>query len=219
MRPTDRRSTVFAPAFAVLGFLALAGASAAQPEVPGPAHPPETSLDQRIDIALQEADVSQVLASFGEIFGGEVEVDPEVRGEVTMELHHVRAATVLTAVCESVGCQWWIEDGRLKIERNPEAPAPPPAAPGRAEGVSAARLDAPINMELVDADLRETLRAFGSIVQARVSIDASLQGTVTVDLHNTPAREALDAVCRMQSCAWELQETEGGPVLLVVRRR
>jgi type II secretory pathway component GspD/PulD (secretin) len=74
-------------------------------------------------------------------------------------------------------------------------------------------------MELVDADLRETLRAFGSIVQARVSIDASLQGTVTVDLHNTPAREALDAVCRMQGCAWELQETEEGPVLLVVRRR
>ena len=213
-RPTKTRATT---ATLVLLLLAAAGAGAA--EVKEPARAAKTGLDQRIDISLNEADVAEVLASFGHIFGGEADIDPAIRGEVTMELHHVRAATVLTAVCESVGCRWWIEDGRLKIEREPQAPPPPPAAPGRAEGESAPRLDTPINMELEDADLRETLRAFGSIVQARVSIDASLQGRVTVDLHNTPAREALDAVCRMQACAWELQETEEGPVLLVVRRR
>jgi len=187
--------------------------------VKGPARAAATGLDQRIDISLNEADVTEVLASFGHIFGGEADIDPVIRGEVTVELHHVRAATVLTAVCESVGCRWWIEDGRLKIEKDPDAPPRPPAAPGRAEGESSARLDSAIDMSLLNADLRETLRSFGTIVQARVTLDPSLEGRVTVELHNTPVRDALDAICRMQGCAWELEDTEEGPVLLIARRR
>lgn len=218
MSPTDRRRTALVHAIAAFGVLVLAAPGAARGEIPDPPHAPVHGLDQRIDIALHEADATQVLASFGEILGGEAEVDPEIRGEVTVELHNVRAATVLTAVCESVGCRWWIEDGRLNVERDPEAPAPPVAAPGRAEGESAERLDQPIDIELRDADLRETLRAFGSIVEARVAIDAGLRGTITVELHHTPIRQALDAICGVQACTWELEETDEGPVLLFSQR-
>lgn len=215
-RPTKTGATT---ATLVLLLLAAAGAGAAEGKEP--AHAAATGLEQRVDISLNEADVTEVLASFGHIFGSEADIDPAIRGEVTVELHHVRAATVLTAVCESVGCRWWIEDGRLKIEKDPDAPpAPTPApAPGRAEGSSAARLDQLIDMRLENADLRETLRAFGKIVQVPVTLDPSLEGRVTVDLHNTPVREALDAICRMQGCAWELEETPEGPALTIIRRR
>lgn len=175
-------------------------------------------LDERLDIAMKDADVQQVLASFGEIYAGEADVDPAIEGEVTIELHNVRAATALTAVCESVGCRWRIADGRLRIEKDPDAPPALQAAPGRAEGPSAERLDTPIDLELEAADLRQVLQAFGSIVQARVVLDESLDGEVTLDLHKTPVRQALDAVCRVHGCAWELQETDEGPVLRFSQR-
>lgn len=196
--------------------LALAGPPGAQAEetVRGT----DSGLDERIDIALEEADVQQVLASFGAIVALETDVDPEIEGEITIELHNVRAATVLTAVCESVGCRWWIEDGRLKLEKDPEAPPARGASPESAEGPSARFPDDLIDIELEDADLRETLRAFGSIAQARVVIDESLEGKVTIKLHNTPVNHALDALCRVHGCTWELQETDEGPVLRFVAR-
>lgn len=214
------RPTVFRATFVVFTLLTLAAggaeASAAAPATPASAAP--SGLDERIDMQLEEADVQQVLASFGAIVSMEADVDPAIEGEVTIELHNVRAATALTAVCESVGCRWRIEDGRLTIEKDPEAPPAPRAATGRAEGPSAERLDTPIDLELEDADLRQVLQAFGSIVQARVALDESLQGEVTIQLHDTPVRQALDAVCRVHGCTWELQETDNGPVLKVTRR-
>jgi len=173
----------------------------------------EAGLEERLDIVLKEADVEEVLASFGAILGQETEIDPEVQGEISIQLHNVRAATALTAVCESVGCLWRLEDGRLKVDRDPKAPPGRSTAPGRAEGPSAALLDQPIDMDLKDADLREALRAFGSIVGARVSISGTLEGKVTIQLASTPVHTALDAVCRVQGCRWELLETEEGPVL------
>lgn len=204
IRPTISRATL---AVSTLLFLAAGGLAAAP-----------SGLDERIDMQLEKADVQQVLVSFGGIVSMEADVDPAIEGEVTIELHNVRAATALTAVCESVGCRWWIEDGRLKIEKDPDAPPAPRVATGRAEGPSAERLDTPIDLELEDADLRQVLQAFGSIVQARVEIDESLEGEVTLDLHNTPVRQALDAVCRVHGCDWELRETDEGPVLELTRR-
>jgi type II secretory pathway component GspD/PulD (secretin) len=196
----------------VLACLSFATAGSTAARVSRPELQPDLGLQERIDIELREADVKAVLASFGHIFGGETEIDPAIAGEVTIELHHVRAATVLTAVCESVGCLWRIEDGRLEIEKDPEF-EPRPGASGQAEGPSAARLDELIDMELVDADLRETLRSFGAIVQARAEIDPKLEEKVTVQLQDTPVRTALDAICRIEGCRWELVEEDEGPVL------
>ena len=203
----------------VFACLCIASAGPSTARAGKPAMEPDAGLGQRIDIELREADVQEVLASFGAIFGGETEVDPAIAGEVTIELHHVRAATALTAVCESAGCLWRITDGRLVIERDPEYQPPPPPLTQRAGSASAVRLDEPIDMELEGADLREVLRSFGGITGARVSIADSLQGKVTIELANTPARRALDAVCRVHGCRWELREETAGPVLVFTPAR
>lgn len=197
----------------VLPFLVLVAAGAGIAQGPERVRAPASGIDQRIDIQLKEADVRETLASFGEILARGSEIGPEVAGEVSIELHDVRVATALTAVCESAGCLWWIEDGRLKVERDPEATRALKAVAGRAEGRSAERLEEPIDMELEDARLEETLRAFGSILQARVVIDETIEGTVTLELYDTPVRLALDTLCRVHGCTWELQETGEGPVL------
>lgn len=173
----------------------------------------DARTDERISLQLQEADLAVVLASFGQIFELETEIDPGVRGEISIELHDVRAGTALTAVCESAGCLWRIADGRLVVERDPEAPPEVLGPRGRAEGPSAAKLEERIDMELEDADLRQVLQAFGSIAAAAVEIDEALEGEVTIQLHETPVREALDALCRTHGCQWELAETDDGPVM------
>ena len=156
-----------------------------------------------------------MLASFGQILDRETTVDPEIAGAVTIELHNVRAATALTAVCESVGCLWKIEDGRLTIQRDPAAAPAKAASPPSAKAQGPDGLDTPIDIQLKEADLRETLLAFGSIAGLPVEVDDAIEGEVTIDLHNTPARRALDAVCETHGCRWEVVETADGPVLRV----
>lgn len=215
MTPT---TTIRLARVTVLPLLVLVAAGVGIAQVPERVRAPGSGLDQRIDIQLKEANVRETLASFGEILAEGSEIDPEVAGEVSMELHDVRVATALTAVCESAGCLWWIEDGRLRVERDPEATRAPKAVAGRAEGRSAERLEEPIDMELEDADLQQVLQAFGAIVQARVVIDETLEGEVTIELHDTPVRLALDSLCRIHGCTWELEETDEGPVLRFSQR-
>lgn len=212
---TTRRLTTLA----ILACTALAAAGPGRGQ-----EPPRTlssagsELDERISVELRAADVREVVASFAQLVQVEAEISPEVRGEVTIELHRVRVATALTAVCESSGCLWRIEDGRLKVVGDPEAPAEIRPAPGRAEGPSASRLRERIDLDLKEADLQQVLRAFGSIAEAEVEVDESLRGSVTVKLQNTPVSEALDALCRTHGCRWALLEAEAGPVLRFIPR-
>lgn len=186
----------------------------------------ESWLDQRVDIELEDARAAEFFRSMAEISELEVAEIPELDGSLSMELHGVRVATALTAACESVGCVWRVEDGRLRILRDTEAPVrkPEPAGAGRTAGGSTAReratgplvpaLDEPIDIELRDADLRQVLRSFGEASGAAVRVDDALQGSVTVQLHSVPIRQALDALCGIEGCEWDWLETDEGPVLV-----
>lgn len=179
--------------------------------LPGVASAGQGLLDERIDIELKDADVGQTLRSFGAVLEAEeVLIDPAVSGEVTITLHSVRVETVLTALCESVGCVWSFEDGVLTIRPAPEGETPEPEVVEGGDAFGGA-----IDLVLKGADLREVLQAFGGIAGWRVEIAPGLEGEVTIEVHETPAREALDHICAVNHCAWELVEQEGGIVLKV----
>jgi type II secretory pathway component GspD/PulD (secretin) len=182
-----------------------------------PAAPP-TGLDARISLELEAAAAQEVLASFGQVLDRETTVDPEITGSVTIELHNVRTATALTAVCESVGCLWHIEGGHLMIQRDPAAQVMKAASPPASGAKGPVGLDTSIDIKLKAASLRETLLAFGSIAGMPVELGEAIEGEVTIDLRNTPARKAFDAICEAHGCRWEVVETADGPVLRVTPR-
>ncbi len=179
--------------------------------LPGVASAGQGLLDERMDIELTDADLGETLRSFGAVLeADEVRIDPAVSGAVTIRLHYVRAETVLTAICEGSGLVWWFENGVLSVEPDPDYVPPPEPL-----GAMVEHLDEPIDLKLQDADLRQVLELFGELVGLGAEIDPSLQGEVTIEVHETPAREALDHICAVNHCAWELVEQEGGIVLKV----
>jgi type II secretory pathway component GspD/PulD (secretin) len=202
MRPNR---TILRIALALLLF-ALAGAPAlrAQPE-----------LDHRLSLELKDADVRETLEAFGTILEREIEIDPKIRGKVSIEVHNVRLQTVLDALCDTAGCVWRLDARRLGFSPDPSYVPPRPMPPPQA---SPAGLDDMIDIDLKDADVRETLQSFGMIAGLPVEIDDDVSGKVTVHLRDIAARDALDALCGVQGCVWEVVVDEEGASVLHVSK-
>lgn len=166
----------------VLAAVALASPAPVAAQSSGAPAAERATLDEPIDIALKDAGPAEVFASFAHILGLQVAALPAFDRTLTMELHGVRAETVLTAACESLGCAWRIKGDQLVVTDDPDAPAPP-SEPGAGAGDAAGPLDEAIDIVLEDADLRETLRSFGTITRARVEIDPALEGRAGAPLH------------------------------------
>ncbi len=81
-------------------------------------------------------------------------------------------------------------------------------APRAASAAAAPRpLDRPIDLELVDAPVADTLESFGKILGARFTdVDSAISGTVTVHMKGVPVRQAMDAVCKGVGCTWTFEE-------------
>jgi hypothetical protein len=60
----------------------------------------------------------------------------------------------------------------------------------------------PITLRLQEADLREVLQMFASVVPFELEVDPSVAGTVTVDLRDVPWDQALDLVLRTNNLGW-----------------
>ncbi|MFP3939226.1 MAG: hypothetical protein ACLF0P_02870 [Thermoanaerobaculia bacterium] len=184
-------------------------------------------LNERIDIALEDAAAPEFFRSMAEIADLEVAQIPELERTISMELHDVRVATALTAACESVGCLWRVEDGRLRILEDPESPVRghEPKETVRSSGEvmtgesapagSAQALDERINIDLKDAKVSQVLRAFGEVAGARVEVDRALEGDLemSIQVDDAPIRAALEMICQRHGCTWEWHETGEGPVL------
>ncbi len=148
--------------------------------------------EERIDVALKDASGQKVLQSFGQILEAkEVKIDPSIDGDLTITLNNARVTTVMDAACDALGCRWTFEDGVLEF-----APDPDYTPPKKADDKAADPLGEPVNLELEDAPIRDVLGAFGRIADMKVKIDPAIQGTMSVQIHDKPAREALEQICK-----------------------
>lgn len=77
------------------------------------AKPVETAsqLDEPIDLKVTKARAVDVLRTFGEILGVEVDIDEGVGGELTLDLEGTPVRAALDAVCKKLSCRWHIEEG------------------------------------------------------------------------------------------------------------
>lgn len=71
----------------------------------------EAQLDEPIDLKVTKARAADVLRTFGEILGVDVEIDEGVGGELTLDLDGTPVRAALDAVCKKVSCRWHIEEG------------------------------------------------------------------------------------------------------------
>jgi type II secretory pathway component GspD/PulD (secretin) len=168
-------------------------------------------LDERIDMALKNAAPADLFGTFAKLFGPNAVavVDPAVRGPVTIELHNVRARTLLDAVCESIGCRWSV------AAATPTTPAKlfvvPLPARERGEGAQKKiPIREPIDFKVTQADGRDVLRTFGEILNADVTVEPGVAGQVTLVLENLPVDQTLDAVCKSLGCEWSFTEGANG---------
>ena len=77
------------------------------------AKPVETAaqLDEPIDLKVTKARAADVLRTFGEVLGVEVDIDEGVGGELTLNLEGTPVRAALDAVCKKLSCRWHIEEG------------------------------------------------------------------------------------------------------------
>jgi type II secretory pathway component GspD/PulD (secretin) len=116
------------PAFGLL----LAALALAAPAVPTPRRPPpkrsrtpivrsasaarprRLAPEDHISLDVKDADIRDVLRSFGQLAGVNVAIDPEVRGSVTVRLTDVRWEDALDVILRSNGLA---AEGDLRILR------------------------------------------------------------------------------------------------------
>ncbi len=73
--------------------------------------------------------------------------------------------------------------------------------------LAAGALDQPVDLELKDAPVADTLESFGKILDARFTdVDSAISGTVTVHMKGVPVHQAMDAVCKGVGCTWTFEQ-------------
>ncbi|MEA2558790.1 MAG: hypothetical protein QOH06_294 [Acidobacteriota bacterium] len=181
---------------AALAALMLAGTAGAAPD----------ALDKRVSLDLRNATAEEAFKSLARVAGVQIAAEG-LSGDVTLELENVRVRTILTALCDNLGCKWDLQAGnppKLRITPLPggERPAPPVKP-------SAAALNAAIDLKVTDATVRDVLETVGQIMSAKTFIDSSIEGKVSLELDNTPLRDVLDIICKTSKCTWSFDEDRG----------
>lgn len=178
---------------AAIAALMIAGTAGAAPD----------ALDKRVSLDLRNATAQEAFKSLARVAGVQIEAKG-VSGDVTLELENVRVRTILTAICDTLGCRWDLQAGKLRITPLPEGERPTPRVKP-----TAAALDAAIDLKVTDASVRDLLETVAQIMSAKAFVDSGIEGKVSLDLPNTPLRQILDTVCLASRCTWSYDDDRG----------
>jgi type II secretory pathway component GspD/PulD (secretin) len=101
----------------------------------------KTLPTEPIDLKVTDAELRDLLTTFGQMVSAEVVLDPELTGKVTLSLENTPWNEALDTVCKRAGCEWSLSEGDKKIlkvtakggARPPEGRRPLPGQGRRAE--------------------------------------------------------------------------------------
>ena len=91
--------------------LALIAILSAAPALTKPQQLEPMSLD------LKEIEVSSILKTFAQVAHSRLEKSSSIDGVVTFRFDHLTWETALSAICESAGCHWQLEEGPERVLR------------------------------------------------------------------------------------------------------
>jgi type II secretory pathway component GspD/PulD (secretin) len=161
------------------------------------------ALDKQVSLKLRDATAEEAFRSLARVAGVQISAEG-LSGDVTLELENVRVRTILTALCDNLGCKWDLQAGKLRITPLAEGERPEPQGKP-----SAAALDSPIDLKVTDASIRDILETVGEILSAKTLIDSGVEGKVSLELDNAPLRDVLDILCKTSKCTWSFDEDRG----------
>jgi type II secretory pathway component GspD/PulD (secretin) len=68
-----------------------------------------------IDLKVTDAELRDLLTTFGQMVSAEVVLDPELSGKVTLSLENIPWNEALDTVCKRAGCDWSLTEGEKKV--------------------------------------------------------------------------------------------------------
>ncbi len=173
---------------------------------------------ERVTLQFKDTPVTQVFPALAKSLGYELTLDPKLRALVTLQVVNVTAQTALDAICQSIGCSWQRSGNRLVVNAlrdeimiwGDNAVGEQIRRSGGDPLHSVVRnLDdrLPFDITWSPIDLQYAVTHLARMANAAADVAPSLQGRkIAVVLTNATLRQALDEVCRVGSCQWELQE-------------
>ncbi len=172
---------------------------------------------ERVTVTFNTLPVAPVFTALGRSLGYDVSVDPNLRALVTFQAENVTAQTVLSAICESVGCRWRLEGNRLIVEALKEEitilrDRTDHVRLTGAVGVSAPAArglddELPFDITWSPIDLRAALTSLARLLGAEVALSPALEGRrIALTIKSASLRQALDAVCAVADCRWTLED-------------
>jgi TonB family protein len=220
--PTMSLSTKLAAAIILVTALAITPMINAKPDAPDYRSEP-------ISLSLEDADLHDVLATFSEVSGIEILIDPGISGTVTTEFENVPWDKALAKILQSQGLVGKMENDQLIVRRfgserlvPPAPPKPPGPAPvaGRLDGeeifqyVPDSNITEPKALEKVNPKYPPEMRKAGTSgsVVARLVIDDA--GHVRdVEVLDSPAAEFSAAATEaFEQWTFEPATMDGKPV-------
>ena len=157
----------------------------------------QTDLDKRISIDVNTVAPREVFDSIARSLNCEAAVDPAVQQTVSLRVVNVRARTALSAICESISCQYRLEGKKLVIE---------PLRPNAKNAVAASRTQSeqllqkfkkvlPQGLHFENAPLSRVLEALSDASGFEISTEpVDAERKVTADLSGLTIQEALKRV-------------------------
>jgi type II secretory pathway component GspD/PulD (secretin) len=185
-------------AIVMVAALLMAGAAGASPD----------ALDRKVSLDLQDATVEEAFRSLAHVAGVQISLEGVTGEKVSLELENVRVRTILSALCDSLGCRWELAGDKLRVVPVPgERPAP--RVKPTLESLAAV-----IDLKVTNASVRDLLETVAQIMSARPIIDSAIEGKITLEVENTEVEKVLDTACASARCEWSLDAEKG---ILVVR--
>jgi len=171
------------------------------PGVPRPSRRAYIGLPIILD--FKEANLNDVFRLFADVTGFNVVVFPGVRGTVTIKVDHRPWDQALERVLTPHGLVYRVDGNVVLIG--------PPGQVGTAIPFGGR----PIDVDLKDEDLSQTLADIARNGNETVVLDPAVSGRVTLKLNRVPWDQAFDVVARVNGLAW----TRDGGVIRVAPRR
>lgn len=158
-----------------------------------PAMAGQLDLDERLDLALQNAPLPIVLQSMAQILGAELDMDPSIDGKVSVEAQSEPWQDILDDLCRTHG---------LSCEVIPQQP--PVLRIRSIDGISGFHLE-PGLVDLLDvvlegAELHSTLEVFAQMADREIDVHPDVQGHVSLTLRRAPWSLALQLACEINHC-------------------